>query len=363
VSFKYFTGNLNYTLGNEDTSLELALLPEQVGHVVSVAGSGSRVLPLLARAPRAVTCVDLSREQLMLTELRIEALRALNHAEFLAFWGYPPRAASSDERKELFSRIALSENTREFFHTVFVQKNWESILYDGKWERTFIKLSAINRALTGTRGLGLFNALTEEEQRSYLKRKFPRRAWGMVLLLVGNAGMFNALLYKGHFPKKNIQSSFLAFYRAAFERLFSQGLARRNFFLQLVFFGKVVFAEGCPVECDPVVFERAKKAVADAQIRYRLGSVLDEVLNTDQPVDFVSISDVPSYFSGSTEQNFLQRIKPALTPGALVVLRSYLHVPEGLDISGFENIREHHADAIAREKMQMYLVDVYRKLS
>ena len=51
MSQPYFN-QLNYTLGNEDTSLELAILPERVGHVFSVAGSGGRVVPLLAKFPR-----------------------------------------------------------------------------------------------------------------------------------------------------------------------------------------------------------------------------------------------------------------------------------------------------------------------
>ena len=44
---------------------------------MAVAGSGGRVLPLLARRPRRLTCVDICRPQLFLTELRVEALRAL----------------------------------------------------------------------------------------------------------------------------------------------------------------------------------------------------------------------------------------------------------------------------------------------
>jgi len=72
-----------------------------------------------------------------------------------------------------------------------------------------------------------------------------------VLAILGNAAVFNALLYKGHFPKKNIPGSILSFYDDAFTRLFSQGPARENFFLQMVFFGELKYAEGNPSSAIP----------------------------------------------------------------------------------------------------------------
>ena len=89
MSFEYFSKKLNYTLANEDTATELAILPRGLKHVVAVAGSGGRVLPLFAQNPQHVSCVDLSLEQLMLTELRIAAAQVLQHSEFLSFFGYP----------------------------------------------------------------------------------------------------------------------------------------------------------------------------------------------------------------------------------------------------------------------------------
>ena len=56
---KYFN-SLNYTIGNEDASLELAVLPEKAQHVFTVAGSGSRIIPLLSKNPLRLTCVDSS---------------------------------------------------------------------------------------------------------------------------------------------------------------------------------------------------------------------------------------------------------------------------------------------------------------
>ena len=358
---KYFTQSLNYTLANEDTLLELDLLPNGVGHVLSVAGSGGRVLPLLAKNPKNITCVDLSQEQLYLTELRIESVRALTREEFLAFWGYPPRSATPSERRSIFNKIKISESAKKFIKGLFDHLEWKSILYEGKWERTFIKLSQVNRLLTGVRGLELFSALNEKEQKEYLENKFPRKAWGMVLALVGNAGVFNTLLYKGAFPRKNIPKSFYTLYKQTFDRLFLSGLARQNFFLQLVFFGRVIFEDGLPIECRTDIFEAAKKSVIKTKISYVHSDLIQAVEKSEMPIDFVSLSDVPSYFSGELEKNFMSRMSKNIAPHGIAVLRNYLHVPEDLDISDYEKVTGQYQDQILSEKVGVYQIEVYRR--
>jgi S-adenosylmethionine-diacylglycerol 3-amino-3-carboxypropyl transferase len=352
--------SLNYTLGNEDTSLELALLPNRTHHVLAIAGSGGRVLPLLAKRPRYVTCVDVAIEQLYLTELRIESARALEHQEFLAFWGYPPVVMAPEERVSLFRKITLSEPARRFCAESFASIQWASILYQGRWERTFAKLSRVNRVVLGSRGSRLFETGSSAEYFAYLLSDFPHRSWSVLVRLLGNASVFNALLYKGNFVVKNMPGSAYEFYLAAFERLFQQGHAKENFFLQLLFFGEIRFSEANPVECDQKVFAQVKEALAETQISYVHGDVLRAVPGAGPPVDFLSLSDVPSYFRGATERTFLQDLRDSLSPDALVVIRNYLRVPEGTDLTGYRNITADHQDIVTSEKVQMYLVDILR---
>jgi S-adenosylmethionine-diacylglycerol 3-amino-3-carboxypropyl transferase len=359
MSHSYFN-KLNYTLANEDTSLELEILPQNVGHVLSVAGSGGRVMPLLARNPKRITCVDLAKEQLYLTELRMESLRALSREEFMSFWGYPPKPATPAERKSIFGKIKLSAPAEDFLRGLFDAKNWESILYEGKWENTFAKLSRVNSRITGKKGAAFFEARTIEEHNAYLKRGFPWLRWWLVLFLLGNASVFNAILYKGKFPQKNIKLSMFAFYRSVFKRLFAQDLARRSYFLQILFFGKVLFEEGCPVECKPEVFAAAKKAVNGAEIVYRQGDIVSEVRNAPVPVDFLSLSDVPSYFSGEAERMFMRGISQNLSPGAVVVTRNYLRIPENTDFTGYDDVTGNFQQAIDGEKVGVYDIVVHR---
>ncbi len=354
---RYFH-HLNYSLGNEDSEVEWAILPEGAGRVLCVAGCGSRVLPLVARKPSHVVCADVSASQLRVTELRVEAARALEHADYLRFFGYPPDPGTPEVRRRLFDRIALSDDTRAYWLDVFDHQAWASILYDGRWERTFRKLSRVNGALTRERGRALFDAPTVEEHAAYLRDHFPRRAWLLTLLLLGNPIVFNLMLYKGDFPRKNVGGTPFQFYRQAFDKLFAQGPSRANFFLQIVFFGELRFAEGNPIECRPDVYESIRSALASTSVTYRLGDILEVAHTEGGAFDFVSLSDVPSYFAPPREQTYLQDLRPALSPGALVVLRYYLRKPERTVRTGYRAITERFAKLIANEKVGVYDIEV-----
>jgi S-adenosylmethionine-diacylglycerol 3-amino-3-carboxypropyl transferase len=357
----YFN-RLNYTLANEDTGLEVAMLQRspRPAHVFSIAGSGGRVLPLLAAQPKRVTCVDLAQEQLHLTELRFESTRALSHEEFVAFWGYPPSPMSPHERRENFARLRLSPEARIYLQNLFAENAWKPVLYLGGWERTFAGMSRLNRLLTRERGARLFEARTLEEHAEYFEKHFPKRVWSALVTALGSATFFNAVLYKGKFPRHNLPVPPRQFYHDAFAKLFRQGPARQNYFLQLLFFGEILFSEGNPVECDPFVFERAKEALDGCEIVYRQGDAVDIAAHSPVKIDFLSFSDVPSYFTGERERTFLQDVSRGLNPGAQVVVRNYLHVPEQTSTRGFENVTDRYRDLIEREKVQMYVVDVYR---
>lgn len=112
MSEQFFSG-LNYTLANEDSGFEMSILRPKLGHVLSVAGSGARVLPLFASMPKQVSCVDLSKEQLLLTELRIESCKTLTFEDYLSFWGYPPSMEDTRRRRELFQSCTFLTTVNE----------------------------------------------------------------------------------------------------------------------------------------------------------------------------------------------------------------------------------------------------------
>lgn len=360
---KEYFHSLNYTIGNEDASLELAVMPEGVRHAFIVAGSGSRVIPLLSKGPHYITCVDSSRDQLSLAELRIASLNKLDHPKFLSFWGYPSQSITSNEREDIFNKLELSHHARVNLESLFKKNSWRPLLYEGRWEKAFYKLSRINRWIVGSQGLNVFSCKTRKEQEKYLETIFPHKAWSFVIFILGNAMVFNALLYKGSFPQRNIKKSLHSFYLERFERLFKQEIVRKNYFLQLLFFGRLQFSDGLPVECDPDIFQSAKKGLQKVKISYVQGDILKEAKNTSLPIDFLSLSDIPSYLKPPHEQTFLQEIKNYLSPRGIVVNRYYLRIPENLDVSGYQNITDNFRETIEREKIQMYSFEIFQKIS
>lgn len=356
---KYFTG-LNYTLGNEDTTVEVEMVKRlKPQSVFSVCGSGGRALPLSGESVLDLTLSDLSNEQISLAKLREATYKQLSHQDFLCFWGYFPYSDDNfcDARKKLFKSLKLPVEVSDMFSKIYNELNFNSVLYLGKWERTFAVLAKINRAILGKDFDRILRFDNLEEQLKYYKNEFPHQRWKMVLFLLGNKAMFNALLYKGHFIKKNSEETHFDYYSNAFDRLFTQGIAQKSFFLQLCFYGKIQSLAGVPVEASLETHSR----VHDGQTKYNyITEDMIAHLNSGQKkYDFLSLSDVPSYFGGELEENFMQMIKPSLKSGAIIVNRYYLRKPI-CNLQGFIDITTEFNTLIKAEKVQMYDICIYR---
>lgn len=356
---KYFSG-LNYTLGNEDTSVEIEMIKElQPTHIFSICGSGGRSLPLMHSKASILSLSDLSKEQLQLAELRLATYRDLEYEQFLMFWGYYPYSDNNHkaERKDLFSLVTLKPETREFFAEVFNEIEYDSLLYLGKWERTFAVFAKINRVLLGADFDRILRFDNLEEQVEYYRTKFPMKRWKALIHVLGNKAMFNALLYKGDFITKNSPLSHFDYYFQSFDRLFTRDLAQKSFFLQLCFYGKIKSLLGVPVEAQKENYQRVHDSKTG--VDYVQEDFVSFLAKGERQYDFLSLSDVPSYFQGDLERDFMQKIKPGLRPGAVIVNRYYLRKSE-CNLDGYVDITENYLKLIELEKVQMYDIRVYK---
>ncbi|MDD0852849.1 DUF3419 family protein [Halobacteriovorax sp. GB3] len=357
---KYFN-QLNYTLGNEDTTLEVEMVKKlKPKSIFAVAGSGSRALPLMQEGVEKLVCADVSSHQLYLTILRMETIRQFDFHDFLLFWGFPPYGGYDygHKRRELFYNLELDDQAKEFFLDVYKELGWQSVLYEGKWEKTFKTLAKINRKILGRDYDKIFQFHHIQDQARYFENDFPMKRWKTVLFLLGNKAIFNALLYKGDFIKKNVSQSYLDYYTEAFDHLMSEQLARNSYFMHLCFYGEIRHEDGNPVEAKEEIFYANKKALESASFQTYQEDMISCIEKRGK-FDFLSLSDVPSYFSGDLEESFLQKIKVGLNPGAVIVLRSYLRVPK-CDETGFVDITPQFGPEIFEEKVQMYKVKVLR---
>jgi S-adenosylmethionine-diacylglycerol 3-amino-3-carboxypropyl transferase len=356
---KYFSG-LNYTLGNEDTSVEIEMVKcLKPKSVFSICGSGGRSLPLMGEETELLTLADLSKEQLQLAELRLATYKTLTAEQFLLFWGYFPFSDNNyqNERKEIFLNLKLTPESREFFTNVFNEIHFDSLLYLGKWERTFAVFAKVCRVLLGSDFDRILRFDKLEDQIHYYRTEFPMKRWKALIHVLGNKAMFNALLYKGDFITKNSPLSHFDYYFQAFDRLFTRDLAQKSFFLHLCFYGKINSLKGVPVEAQAENIKRVNQA--KTKIEYKKEDFVTYLSKGEKKYDFLSLSDVPSYFQGELEKDFMQKIKPGLLPGAIIVTRYYLRKSH-CNLAGFVDITESYSKIIELEKVQMYEVRVYQ---
>jgi len=366
VTKKYF-GQLNYTLGNEDTSIDLEIIKRlNSKSVFSIAGCGSRALPLLEQCDNLVLN-DVGPYQLALSRLRAALYKNLSFQDFLLFFDYPPYHSqdNSRRRKEIFYQLDLDENDRDFFLGVFSEIKWASLLYYGKWERTFQTLSKALRIILKKEHDKIFSFHNLEEQREYYYKDFANLNWKALLFLLGNKSVFNALLYKGDFIVKNYPESHFEYYKQSFENLFTHSLARESFFAHLCFYGRVTHSDGNPVEAWEDNFNSVKKKILDSESCFEMvqGNMV-ELLHSplyENQFDYFSLSDVPSYFQDDVEKNFLQEISPALKKGGVVCLRHYLRAAN-CNKEGFKDITSEFSELCLQEKVGVYRFELLQKL-
>ncbi len=348
---------LHYSIGDEDNRLEWSLLRRRAHHVVAAAGSGARLLPLLARRPQRLTALDLSPVQLALTRLRIAALSEWTHEEYCAFFGYPPHAMSPEQRRSLFDYLPLDANTRALLRPQFEANGWTEVAYYGHFEQSLIATSRLVRVMLGPARRCLFEAQGIEDQRRILREEFPWRRWQMVLALICEDDELRDCLSHGAFAEPELREQAYAHFDRLFRHLFHNTLIRESFFLQLLVLGRIEYPEGLPTEAHPLIFEAARDALCETELSIVEGDLI-EWLACHDGVDFVSMCDVSAVLDPEREASFLDDIHGSLLPGSRVITRR--HAPVGQShAAGYHLAVDDHRSVLEAESTQLWEVAVY----
>lgn len=352
----YFRG-LAYSLGDEDSRIERDILPYNAGRVLTVAGSGGRVIPLLARAPEVLEAVDISPEQIAFTRFRLAALSALDVEEYTHLLGYGPKPLVGEPRRKLIAALPFPDAEKEIMQGLHQNHLETPLVYTGKFEKALKQFSGIIGAVLGKRVRELFEITELSEQRRFLETRFPSRRWKLIVGLLGNATLLNALLYKGDFPRKNRPESHFRIYEGIFRHLFERVLARESFFLQMLMLGEVSYTQGFPVECDPETYAQARTALSRARIELRIGDITEFPAECADGIDFVSLSDVPSFLEADAENEILSGLASRMAPGGRVVVRGHLRKLPPLD-PPLRDITGSFSDLIATETTNLWRIAV-----
>jgi S-adenosylmethionine-diacylglycerol 3-amino-3-carboxypropyl transferase len=343
--------SLNYSMANEDTTLEYKLAQRiNAKSILTIGGSGSRCLPFMALPISHLKIVDVSADQILFIRFKLETIRQLSHLDCVEFWISP----DGKNRDALFESLKLNQEFKDFYKFQRNHHRDQPPLFWGKWEKTFQTFSKITSLLFSRKVReGLFET---SEPYAYFEKHIKGWRWDLLLKIVGNKAMFNSLLYKGDFIKKNSPLTYFEYYSQAFDRLFRLDI-KRSHFLQLCFLGKV-YPLALPIEFSPEIFAKIKASVVEPT--YQQGSVFER--KGDSLYDLISLSDVPSYLSGGIEREYVQVMKNHLNEKGIIVNRFYLRTTENTDESGFQNVSHDHRDLIGQELVQMYQVQLLQKL-
>jgi S-adenosylmethionine-diacylglycerol 3-amino-3-carboxypropyl transferase len=365
MAVEYFS-DLNYTLANEDTQIEYRLMPDNAKAVFSVAGSGARCLPLIAKNPDEIHVVDMSVSQLYLCELRYQAAKVLTYEEWLYFLGYrgglQDGSLEGDTRLELFERIQLS--TEAYKYWTDRKQGWEKrgFILLGRWEGHFQKLGKIFKDYLKCDFSGIFKAQNLPEQIDLYDKTWPHVRWKSFLRILASEYVFNKFLYKGHFAGKSSHKTEsrppYQLVEEEFKRVFTTQLARKSYFMQILFLGEIRYEEGLPLEAHRRIFEAIK--AANTKVHYHLGNLLDVLPKT--AFDFISLSDTISYIPTDRAEKILQDLHPKTPKGTRVVIRSFMRAPQDIALDGWRRLPRAESEAHKNDSTGVYQFHIFEKV-
>lgn len=323
----------------EDTRSELSALgPLQGKRVFAVTAGGGRVLNLLIEKPSAITAVDLNPAQNALLELKIAALRSLEHGEYLRFLGI----READDRLDIYERklrAQLSFGARRFFDGI-PKHVAAGILFQGKMER-YLRVGAKVLKLGHPFGLkNLLDARDLDEQRKAMAR-WETPFWKSVAHLVGNKHVIAKLsgdpgFYRNLPPKPPLHE---VLYDRVHRHL-KHNLLRENSFLQLVLHGRYVYEDVLPIYLNANTFDQLKAALRETKIDIQTTTVQDALESDRSGFDSFSISDICSYLDPEPSYRLFDLVLSSANPGARLCSRSNIfHKP----------LAPEHAARVARE--------------
>ena len=270
-------------------------------------------------------------------ELRLTAARNLDYYEFLYFMGYRggmyANTNSSDNRLDYFNQLKLSKECHGFW--LERKDAWlpRGFIFLGHWELHFQKLGKLFRQYLRIDTKPIFEAHSLEEQTELFNRYWPKFKFHAFTRIFASEFVFNRFLYKGHFSGSSEHRTELRppwkFIEDEFIRIFTTTLVRKNYFMQILFLGGILYEEGLPLEAQPNIFSAIKLANTTCHF---LKSDLVPVLQS-KPYDFISLSDTISYLPNEQAIKILSILHPQVPAGGTVVVRSFLRSPK-IDIPG-----------------------------
>jgi len=331
ANFEHFNQKINYSSCNEDTFSELkALRIKNDDVVLTITGSGARVLGLLIAQPKKIISIDMNPLQNYLLELKIAAIKSLSYEKYIEFLGLQDCRHRISIYRQIRSK--LSHQARNYWdsQTKMIKRR---IVYQGRWERYFKRLSVVVKIFRRKKIKKLFSFVDIENQRDFCRKEWNTRGWKLFLNLVcrrffwkfsyGDPGFYQ------YVPESFPVGDYI------FERMsksLETYLAKENHFFSLLILNKYINKKAFPIHLQKKYYSLIKKNVSRIEI---VTDSLQHYLENmpEKSIDKFSLSDISSYTSN---ENYLSILKSCLRvskSNGLFCLRHFLvkrDIPEAL---------------------------------
>ena len=354
----------NYGISQEDILSEYkALEIAENDSLICIASGGEIPLNMAALQELKILAVDTSINQLRLCRIKQLATSVMDSIKAASFLGYMDM--TDIQRLNIYKneiRILLSNDDRTFWdrNSSAIQKG---LINAGRFEKYIRKFSYLGRAIIGIRNFyRLFECDTVEDQKYIFDEKISGPLLKNLFRIAfhpriyRNRGIDQAGLM--HSGSHNIADLFFQ----RFKNFCCNTLSRKNYFLQYIFFNRVLFPEALPAFLQPSFHHKFVKN--QNNIGYQCISIKEALLQADPgQYNKIHLSNIGDWISKEEMTQHFNLIKDKTIPSSRVILR-YIHmnhkVPASIsELSADYNLGE---NLVITDRFPFYaIVPIYRK--
>lgn len=315
----------NFGVSQDDAVSELlALEPKPGDRLICLASAGEVALNLLTYTDVQIDAVDISLPQLHLARLKLTAALHLDSLEAAKFLGY--MQCPEKDRMLTFNALLphLDAEGRTFWeeHPDVFKKG---PIHAARFEQYIAKFNGVALFLVGGRKkmIRLCQLNSSELQEAYFDEQLRTGLLKIIFRIVfhprlyKNRGMDNEGLK--HSGERNIADFFFSRFRS----FCTSTPARKNYYLQMSFFNRILFHEALPEYLQEDGIQKIKKRRHHLSFKYiSLNDQLES--NPRGTYNKFALSNIGDWLSGEEYQDLLQLIVNKAGQRGRIFLR-YIH--------------------------------------
>lgn len=323
---------LIYTMNWEDPAGDIAALKIRPGDAMMTITSGAcNTLEFLLHDPGVIHTVDINPSQAHLIELKIAAMRRLEHPDFIRFLGL----TSGEDRMEVYARLrsGLSPAAAAFWDA---RKDLlrPGFLFRGRYDRFVDAVGRMTRLIQGRRRVdGLFEARDLAGQRAFYDRAWEIRRTRLIFLLFYNKRVLARIGLKAdYFRFDDGSNSYSESFQRKFRHVASEVPIEGNYFVHVYLKGRYR---------SPTEVPNYLKAENYAMIRERLDRIRIHTGDAkkwlagfpDSSFDALALSNICELMSHDDTRVMFREVLRTARSGARISFRNLIiprDVPEDL---------------------------------